>query len=78
MEEAILGITINAAKAVAQEKEGIIVEGGLANLSIYQPPPGDPVEIESLIQSMGHSSCLSTIQNGKIVFHNLADRIAYR
>ena len=75
MEEAILGMTINAAKAVGQEHEGMIAEGGIANLAIFQPPPGDPVEMESLIQSMGHSSCRATIQNGKIVFHALADRI---
>ena len=75
MEEALLGMTINAAKAVGQEHEGIIVEGGLANLAIFQPPPGDPIELESLMQSMGHASCRATIQNGKIVFHNLADRI---
>lgn len=72
IEEALLGITINAGKAIGHPTAGTIQVGGPANLALFAPPPGDPVELESLVQSMGFPSCQLSIQSGQIVYSALA------
>ncbi|MAA78286.1 MAG: imidazolonepropionase [Deltaproteobacteria bacterium] len=72
IEEAILGITIHAGKAIGDPHAGKIQIDGPANLALFTPPPGDPVRLESLVQSMGYPSCQMTIQSGKIVHPEFA------
>ena len=73
IEEALLGITTHAGKAIGDPNAGKIQIGGPANLSLFTPPPGDPVELESLVQSMGFPICKLTIQSGQIVHTTLAE-----
>ena len=72
MEEALLGMTIHAGTAIGDPEAGRIRVGGPANIALFTPPPGDPIELESLIQSMGFPCCVCTIQSGKIVYRSLA------
>ena len=68
MEEALLGITIHAGKALDHPTAGKIEIGFPADLSLYRPPPGDPIELESLLQSMGYNCCILTIKAGEILY----------
>ena len=68
MEEAFLGITRNAARALGYDDRGEIHLGGYADISLFRPPPGDPIALESLLQSMGHPHCAMTIREGNILY----------
>ncbi len=68
MEEAVLGMTIHAAQAIGQPEKGTIELGNRADLILVQPPYGEPMEIESVLQHLGHSPCKMTIKDGHIVY----------
>jgi len=53
MEEALLGITRNAALALGLSNVGWIGVGARADMALFSPPPGEPAIMESLIQHMG-------------------------
>jgi len=53
MEEALLGITRNAAIALGIPNAGWVGEGARADLALFSPPPGEPPIMESLLQHMG-------------------------
>ena len=69
MDEAILGMTIHAAQAIGQPEKGKIEIGSPADLILVQPPYGEPMEIESVLQHLGHNPCKMTIKNGQIVYN---------
>jgi len=64
MEEAILGITRNAAKALRAQQCGQVRIGFHADMALFAPPPGEPATIESLLQHMGTPHAKYVIQNG--------------
>ena len=68
MEEAFVGITLNAAKALGYTDRGQVAFGYLGDIALFRPPPGDPVELESLLQSMGHAHCQMTIKEGRVIY----------
>ena len=68
MEEAMLGMTIHAAKAIDHPTAGKLAEGLPADIALFKPPPGDPLELESLLQSMGYARCVMTIKKGHVIF----------
>jgi imidazolonepropionase len=72
MEEAILGMTIHAGKAIDHPYAGRLELGGPADIALFRSPPGDPIALESLLQSMGYPCCVCTIKGGKIIHSTLA------
>ena len=68
MEEALLGITRHAARALGNERAGWL--GGLshADIALYAPPVGEPATYESLLQHMGGPHAVHLIQQGKVVY----------
>ena len=53
MEEALLGITRHAAQALGLTDRGFLAAGMKADLALFEPPPGEPASMESLLQHMG-------------------------
>jgi imidazolonepropionase len=53
IEEALKGVTINAALALGLSDRGVIREGMRADLALFRPPPGEPVSEAVLVQHMG-------------------------
>ena len=68
MDEAILAMTIHAAQAAGLSGKGTLTLGGQADLILVQPPYGEPMEIESVIQHMGHNPCKHTIKDGRLLY----------
>jgi len=67
MDEAFLGITRNAARALGQPKSGWIGLDSHADIALFAPPPGEPATIESLLQHMGRPHAEAVIQSGERV-----------
>ena len=67
MEEALLGITRNAAKALGLKRAGWIGLNSHADIALFAPPVGEPATFESLIQHMGRPQAVHVIQHGKII-----------
>jgi imidazolonepropionase len=67
MEEAFLGITRNAARALGCPRSGWIGTDSHADISLFAPPPGEPATIESLLQHMGSPHAVAVIQSGQQV-----------
>ena len=64
VEEAILGITRNAGRALGRPEVGWIGQGSVADLALFAPPPGEPPTAASLIQHMGRSGAVAVIADG--------------
>jgi imidazolonepropionase len=64
IEEAILGITRNAAKALDLPRHGWLGQGSVANIALFASPPGEPATVESLVQHMGSAGAKVVIQRG--------------
>jgi len=64
IEEAIIGITRNAARAIGQPESGILTKGGRADIALFAPPPGEPATAASLVQHMGLPDAVCVIANG--------------
>ena len=52
-EEALAGITVNAARALGRPGKGWIGPGSAADLAIFDPPPGEIADPRVLVQHMG-------------------------
>jgi imidazolonepropionase len=52
VEEALLGITAVAARAVGCPDRGRIAPGCVADLALFDPPPGEPADATSLVQHL--------------------------
>ena len=68
MEEAFVGITLSGARALGFFDRGRLTVGYRGDIALFQPPPGDPIELESLLQSMGHTHCQMTIKGGHVIY----------
>ena len=53
MEEALLGITRHAAQALGLADRGHLGIGARADIALFEPPPGEPASMESLLQHLG-------------------------
>ena len=69
--EAILGITLQGGKAIADPKAGFLGLDSHADCVIIRPPPGEPPTYESIIQHLNGHRVEAVISNGKIIFSNL-------
>ncbi len=67
MDEAILGITRHAARAIQAPQSGEVRLGYHGDMALFAPPPGEPATIESLLQHMGRPHAEIVIQRGKRV-----------
>ena len=68
IEEAVLGITRHAARAIGMPGAGLITTGSHADLALFAPPPGEPKTVESLIQHMGSPDAVHVIVQGSRLF----------
>jgi len=61
-QEALLGVTINAAKALGLEDRGVIAVGNKADLVVWQVNA-----VVDLVYSLGRNPCHTIIKDGRIV-----------
>ena len=67
VDEALLGVTRNAAAALAMPDAGWLGPGSAADAVVLEPPPGEPPLIASVVQHMGHRSVCCVVQAGRVV-----------
>jgi imidazolonepropionase len=67
VEEALLGITRNAAKALNVPDIGWLGPGARADLAIFAPPPGEDATLPVLIQYLGGHRAKHVLKNGEFV-----------
>jgi imidazolonepropionase len=65
--EAVRGITRSAGAALARPELGWLGVGSAADMAIFAPPPGEPPEVESLVQHLGAHRALYVIRDGTLV-----------
>ncbi len=64
VEEALLGITRNAGRALGLPDRGFIGPGSVADLVLVQPPAGEPPSPAALVQHLGGAHIRAVIQGG--------------
>lgn len=67
VEEALLGITRNAALALGEPTLGRLVEGGPGDLVLVRPPPGEPPSAAALLQSIGGARPAAVVHRGRLL-----------
>ena len=65
VEEALMGITCNAAKALGRTDLGVIRLGACADIVAVRPPPGEPLEPGSLLQYLGGVEVAGVWRDGR-------------
>ena len=70
VEEALLGITRNAARVLEVADIGRIEVGAIADLAIFAPPPGEPATPAVLLQYLGGHKAHHVVKDGKFVVQN--------
>lgn len=67
VEEALLGITRNAARALGRDDRGHLAPGALADVVLMRPPAGEPIHEDALIQRLdGHRADI-VVRRGRLV-----------
>ena len=66
-EEALLGITKNAALALGLPNRGWLGEGASADVALFELPPGEQ-GAAALIQYMGSHQARAVIRNGQLAW----------
>ncbi len=70
VDEALLGITRNAGRALGREDLGWLGPGSAADLALLAPPPGEPAELAVLVQYLGGHRATHVIKGGRpVVLH---------
>eukprot|EP00397_Hematodinium_sp_SG-2012_P045868 GEMP01051654.1.p1 GENE.GEMP01051654.1~~GEMP01051654.1.p1 ORF type:complete len:326 (-),score=77.63 GEMP01051654.1:639-1592(-) len=75
VEEAVLGISKHAGLALGMDNVGWLGPGSVQDLCLYRPAPGEPANVESLIQHMGANECMLTVKDGKSVWDSYYPKI---
>ena len=70
IEDALLGVTRNAAKVLDREDLGWLGPGSAGDMALFAPPPGEPPEYSTLIQYMGGHRAKMVIRAGRLVVDN--------
>ena len=65
--EAVLGVTRVAGQALGRPELGWVGLGGVGDLALYAPPPGEPASVASLIQHLGRGSAAGVFWDGRLV-----------
>ena len=68
VEEALLGITRNAGRALGRTELGWIGAGSAADLALFRPPPGEPCEHAVLVQYLGGHRAHAVLRAGRVVW----------
>ena len=76
IDEAILGVTRNAGRALGRPDLGWLGLGSAGDLALFAPPPGEPDTVASLIQHMGAHRAVHLIRDGKLVIRDGSERSA--
>ena len=64
VDEAILGFTRNAGRALGRPDLGWLGTDSAADLILVAPPPGEPAAVPSLVQHMGGSRVVAVVRDG--------------
>ncbi len=64
VEEALLGITRVAGRALGRPELGWLGPGSTADLALFRPPPGEPVCHASLVQYLGGHRAEAVVRDG--------------
>eukprot|EP01059_Diplonema_ambulator_P017710 TRINITY_DN29769_c0_g1_i1.p1 TRINITY_DN29769_c0_g1~~TRINITY_DN29769_c0_g1_i1.p1 ORF type:complete len:427 (+),score=156.75 TRINITY_DN29769_c0_g1_i1:36-1283(+) len=67
MEEALVGITINAGRALGRPDLGWLGEDSVGDMSLQVPPPGEPPIMQSLLQHIAGHTTNTVIRDGRVV-----------
>jgi imidazolonepropionase len=67
IDEAILGITRHAGRALGRPDLGWLGEGSVADLALFAPPPGEPATVASLVQHMAAHRVVHLIRDGRLL-----------
>jgi len=64
VEEALLGFTVQAGRALGRTDLGWLGPGSVADAVVVAPPSGEPAEVASLVQHMGGSRVVAVVRDG--------------
>ena len=64
VEEALLGVTVNSARALGRDDVGRVMVGGPADLVVMSPAPGEPATPASLLQHVGGATPRLVVAGG--------------
>jgi len=67
MEEALLGITRVAGRALRRPRAGWLGAGSAADLALFEPPPGEPARYQVLLQYLGGHRARCVVRGGRRV-----------
>ena len=67
VEQALLGITKNAALALGCRDRGWLGEGAVADFALFELPPGEK-DSSALIQYLGGHKTRAVVRNGRLVW----------
>jgi imidazolonepropionase len=64
VEEAVLGITRNAGRALGRPELGWLGAGSAGDMALFAPPPGEPAQVATLVQQLGLPRAVAVIREG--------------
>lgn len=67
VEEAVLGVTRNAGRALGRPELGWLGEGSVGDLALFPPPPGEPAMVDGLVQHLGWPRAALVVRDGRLV-----------
>ncbi|MFH1470038.1 MAG: imidazolonepropionase [Pseudomonadota bacterium] len=70
VEEALLGITRHAGRALGRSDLGWLGPGSAADLALLAPPPGEPPELSVLVQYLGGHRATHVVKRGRWVLRD--------
>jgi imidazolonepropionase len=70
IDEAILGITRAAGRALGRPDLGWLGEGSVADLALFAPPPGEPATVASLVQHMAAHRAVHLVRDGRLLIED--------
>lgn len=68
VEEALLGLTRHAGRALGHPELGWLGLGGVGDMALMEPPPGEPPEVASLFQHLASHRARGVICQGEALF----------
>ena len=76
VDEALLGITRNAGRALGRDDLGWIGPGSSADLVLLAPPPGEPAELAVLVQYLGGHRAHHLVKAGRWLIRDGVRQVA--
>ena len=67
VEEAVVGITRNGARALGLHDVGIIRPGARADLALFHPAPGEPATVDPMVQYLVGRRASVVVRGGRVV-----------